>query len=234
MPSLYGPRIVTNGLVLYLDAGNNKSYPGSGNTWFDLSGNNNNGTLTNGPTFSSSNGGSIVFDGVDDVCISSNNMGITGDINATLSVWVNFITISSAWNCQIMFGDPFTVRGGFAIFEGADAGAGGLFLGFYGGKGAYITSVVTTNTWYNIVATKSSGIISSSNTKLYLNGNALSLTFNCIGETVNAQNNKLRVCNDQADETGNSNIALAMAYNRALSATEVAQNYNALKARFGL
>lgn len=229
-----GPRIVTSGLVLCLDAGNTKSYPGTGTAWTDLSGNGNNGTLTNGPTYSSANKGSIVFDGVNDVCISSNNMNITGDINATLSVWVNFITINSAWNCQIMFGDPYTVRGGFAIFEGGLAGAGGLTLGFYQGKGAYKTSLVTTNTWYNIVATKSSGAISSSNTKLYLNGNELSLTFNCIGETVNAQNDKLRVGNDQADETANSNIASAIAYNRALSASEVLQNYNATKGRFGL
>ena len=58
-----GPNVIDNGLVLSLDAGNVKSYPGSGTIWYDKSGNNNNGTLTNGPTFS---GGSIVFDGVDD------------------------------------------------------------------------------------------------------------------------------------------------------------------------
>ena len=58
--------IITNGLVLFLDASNTNSYPGSGVTWTDLSGNNNTGTLTNGPTFSSANGGSIVFDGIDD------------------------------------------------------------------------------------------------------------------------------------------------------------------------
>ena len=133
-----------------------------------------------------------------------------------------------------MFGDPYTVRGGFAIFEGGSTGAGGLWLGFYGSKGAYKTNVVTTNTWYNIVATKSSGVISSSNTKLYLNGNALSLSFNCNGETVNVQDDKLRLCNDQANETGNSKIGTAMTYNRSLSANEVQQNYNALKGRYGL
>jgi hypothetical protein len=61
-----GPNIVTDGLVLYLDAANQKSYPGTGTTWNDLSGNGNNGTLVNGPTFNSDNNGSIVFDGVDD------------------------------------------------------------------------------------------------------------------------------------------------------------------------
>jgi hypothetical protein len=58
--------IVQSGLVLNLDAGVSSSYPGSGTTWTDLSGNGNTGTLTNGPTYNSANGGSLVFDGVDD------------------------------------------------------------------------------------------------------------------------------------------------------------------------
>ena len=62
----YSPRIVTSGLVLALDAAERLSYPRTGTTWRDLSGNNNNGTLTNGPTFNAGNQGSIVFDGVDD------------------------------------------------------------------------------------------------------------------------------------------------------------------------
>jgi len=67
----HSPSIVMNGLVLCLDAGNTKSYPGSGTTWIDLSGNSNTGTLTNGPTYSSENGGSLVFDGIDDYVTTS-------------------------------------------------------------------------------------------------------------------------------------------------------------------
>ena len=66
MAFIHSPQIVTSGLVLSLDAGNTKSYPGTGTTWFDKSGNTYNGTLTNGPTFNTANLGSIVFDGVDD------------------------------------------------------------------------------------------------------------------------------------------------------------------------
>ena len=62
----FSPKIVTNGLVLALDAANTKSYPGSGTVWSDLTPNGNNGALTNGPTFNSANGGSIVFDGTND------------------------------------------------------------------------------------------------------------------------------------------------------------------------
>ena len=59
----YGPKIVTNGLVLALDAADKLSYPGSGTTWKDLGGNAYDGTLTNGPTFTNAFGGNIVFDG---------------------------------------------------------------------------------------------------------------------------------------------------------------------------
>ena len=62
----HSPSIVTNGLVLCLDAANSKSYPGSGTTWTDLSGRGNNGTLVNGVGYNSGNLGSLVFDGVDD------------------------------------------------------------------------------------------------------------------------------------------------------------------------
>jgi hypothetical protein len=62
----HSPSIVTNGLVFCLDAANSKSYPGTGTDWTDLSGNQINGILTNGPAYNSSNGGSIVFDGIND------------------------------------------------------------------------------------------------------------------------------------------------------------------------
>jgi hypothetical protein len=80
-------KIVTSGLVLALDAADKNSYPGSGTTWTDLSGNGNNGTLVNGPTFSSANGGSIVFDGVDDYVTCGTNS----------STLVSSMTISSTF-----------------------------------------------------------------------------------------------------------------------------------------
>jgi len=82
-----GPNIVTDGLVLHLDAANAKSYPGTGTTWSDLSGNGNGGTLINGPTFDSGNNGSIVFDGVNDYASSNNSLG-NGWNEITVSTWV--------------------------------------------------------------------------------------------------------------------------------------------------
>ena len=67
----HSPRIVTDGLVLCLDAANSRSYPKTGTTWTDRSTSGNNGTLTNGPTFDTNNGGSIVFDGSNDSVVTS-------------------------------------------------------------------------------------------------------------------------------------------------------------------
>ena len=85
----YNPKIVTNGLILNLDAGNKKSYSGSGSVWYDLSGNNNNTVLTNGPTFSNTNSGNIVFDGIDDyvnIPYNASKISFPND-NATICVW---------------------------------------------------------------------------------------------------------------------------------------------------
>ncbi len=68
-----GGNVTTNGLKIYLDAGNPKSYVSGSTTWYDLSGNNVNGTLTNGPTFSPEANGCIVFDGIDDIVTTTFN-----------------------------------------------------------------------------------------------------------------------------------------------------------------
>jgi hypothetical protein len=92
----YSPKIVTDGLVLCLDAANSRSYPGSGTTWFDLSGNGNNGTLANGPTFNANNNGSIVFDGTNDYVEITNrntNLEFQPSQAFTVSTWFKTTTI---------------------------------------------------------------------------------------------------------------------------------------------
>jgi hypothetical protein len=230
MALAHSPRIVADGLVLALDAGNTKSYPGSGTTWSDLSGNVNNGTLVNGVGYSN---GALSFDGVDDYVISSSNIGITGDFNATLSVWVNLLELSTGYRCVCMFGSVGTMQG-FGIFPNIAAyGAGSVAIGFYGSQNAYTAaSTISANTWYNIVATKTSGAVSSSNTKLYINGISQNLTF-ATSSTPNATNNKVYIGNDPASEVSNNmRVANLSIYNRALTTSEIQQNYNALKSRF--
>jgi hypothetical protein len=87
MALAHSPSIVTSGLVLCLDAANPKSYPGSGTTWTDLSGNGNNGTLVNGPTYSSVNGGSIVFDGSNDYISTAYSIGTVSQ--QSISCWIS-------------------------------------------------------------------------------------------------------------------------------------------------
>ena len=86
MATDYNPSIVTDGLVLCVDAANTKSYPGSGTTWTDISSKGNNGTLTNGPTFSSGNGGAIVFDGTNDYVDFGSQVANLS--TSTISFWI--------------------------------------------------------------------------------------------------------------------------------------------------
>ena len=94
----HSPSIITDSLILCLDAANTKSYPGSGATWTDLSGNGNNVTLTNGPTYSSVDGGSIVFDGTNDYAdFFAPNLGTT----TTVEMWVK---LGAGYSGKMFFG----------------------------------------------------------------------------------------------------------------------------------
>jgi hypothetical protein len=223
----HGPSIVTQGLVLALDAADRNSYPGSGTTWTDLSGNGNTGTLTNGPTYSSANSGSLVFDGVDDYATGNITLGIT---NVSINCWVNISTTSKK-------GAFLKVGGGLT---GYSIGVGnndmdnngneilGLFPGIrwidtntsYGTGWKYVTLILNASSVPSIYV--DSILIGS-----YSGTNPTSPTsFYYIGRNV-------------GDEVGggrafNGNIAQASIYNRALSAAEVSQNFNATRSRFGI
>jgi hypothetical protein len=222
--------IITNGLVLYLDAGNVSSYSGSGTSWNDLSGNNNSGSLTNGPTFSSENGGSIVFDGSNDKVvvphISSYNLS-----NLTVLVWIKPIS-------------PYTgAFRGIISKEGADrdwnfyllsSSANGIvnYYHFSTARASSYTDLallpggsLLLNTWHQCGFSISEGLL-----KYYLNGAVISQ-----GSTnFSSANSSYPITIGGADNYTNGNIAITQIYNRGLSATEILQNYNATKTRFGL
>ena len=84
----YGPKTVTNGLVFCVDAADKNSYSGTGTTWNDISGNGNNGTLTNGPTFNGSNLGNIVFDGTDDYTSTNLDLSWNNTNSVSISMWI--------------------------------------------------------------------------------------------------------------------------------------------------
>jgi hypothetical protein len=215
------PPIVTNGLVLHLDVANSRSYTSGSTIWNDLSGNNNNGTLTNGPTFSSANGGNIVFDGTNDYIDTGKTATQLGvyDANYTFDAWVYPTDFT---NDRTMFGtDTSATREGLhLVFRN-----GTIYQGHYSAD--YGVGTGTLNAWNNIcyTYTQSSGAAS-----IYKNGilqgtgtiaSFIGTTNILIGRWIGAQY-----------FIGNGGIYKI--YNRVLSAQEVKQNYNSQKSRFNL
>jgi hypothetical protein len=220
--------IITSGLVLNLDAGNPSSYPGSGTSWFDLSGNGNNGTLNNGPTFTGSFGGSIVFDGTNDqVDVSSANLPIQfGTSPFAIELWVRATNSSKRQGLVCASGG--TGNGPIFAIESNTVG-----VGIYGSANVVNTGAgsIAANTWYHIVLTRAS--TSSNSTYIYINSvlngtGTLSTNFSStnsvgIGYTPNT-----------AEYTVGNIAAVRIYKNKYLSDSEVLQNYNAVKSRFGL
>ena len=229
MAGKVGPDISENGLVLYLDAGNRASYSGSGTTWTDISGNSNNGTLTNGPTFSAGNLGSIVFDGINDGVDVLNNFGSIQN-NVTFET---FVKLNGSQNTKIFVSNYTQVSGASGCGIGIQDGVNNVVKFFTGNLGTtntlYSTTTLSNNVYYHIV-----GTYNGSSKILYVNANneASATISNAINNTsVLASIGYVTYLSAQYL---NGNIAIARIYNRALSATEVLQNYNAVKRRFGL
>jgi hypothetical protein len=227
-----GPNIVKDGLVLYLDAANQKSYPGSGTTWNDLSGNGNNGTLVNGPTFDSVNNGSIVFDGVnDEITLPQSSVIKNLTTNFTISTFVKFNTsggqygiftkgdnLTSGWTLYLRQGPQFAFIG----YNTAGTSSGVI---------ATPSGGVQQNIWYNVVYTyNGSSVLGYINAEPKASATLSSFTFRDTGNIpIIGKDTSLA-----APGYWNGNIAQASIYNRALSAEEVLQNYNATKSRYGL
>ena len=224
-----GGRIVTDGLVLSLDASDRNSYVSGSTIWTDMSGNGNNGTLTNGPTFSSVNGGSIVFDGVDDRVIFSNNattMGLISQSPMTAEAWVKFNSLNSYMHIIDGSSNSFHL----AVEAIGDGGS----MYFYNGNSYQLNSSpgAITGQWYHIV-----GIQDISQIKIYANGVLLTNGTITSGQSaLNLSNKTIALGYWENNNTRhlNGNIAIAKLYSRALSSEEVLQNYNAQKSRFGL
>jgi hypothetical protein len=224
----YSPRIVTSGLVLALDAADKLSYPGRGTTWRDLSGNNNTTTLTNGPTFNRANMGGIVFDGVDDyVNFYAPNLSGT----AVIEMWTK-LTIS-AGSCGMLFGwanyDVYYNGGlmGYNTFNANDV---------YGINGATVTSLQLLNNWKHYIFEMRSDVAYTNN-KIYVNGVSQTLSQQASSENAGNRNfnsglGAIGTARGSAFYTPMT-CGIFKVYNRALTATEILQNYNATKSRYG-
>ena len=246
----FGNRIVTDGLIFAVDAANPISYPGSGNTWNDLTLNKNNGTLINGPTFDPANAGSIVFDGVNDEVIGTNSTLLSFGNGSTdspfsLSAWI-YMDDTSLTNPIIGKYRSYSPFRGEYSFQIANQK---LLLQCVGGSTNVrvrrdSNSTLSTGRWYNLAATYNAngtdeGIV------LYMDGEVLpSSGFGQDGSYVAMQRAgdpselTIGVLLDEGNTQYQSNmdgkISNAHIYNKELSALEVLQNYKALKGRFGL
>ena len=220
-----GPRIVTNGLVLCLDAGNSKSYAGSGTSWTDLSGNGNNGTLTNGPTFSSANKGSIVFDGSNDyIALSSNSSFNFSSNNFTIECWVKANSLTGVDKCLVEFRGSGTASDGWVWF----INSGNKMQIYDNGLKTQSTTVLSTGFWYYLVINRISGTI-----YYYINTVAGGTAAYATSTNASSTGTRIATRNDTTNSF-NGNIANTKIYNRSLSSSEMLQNYNATKGRFGL
>ena len=226
------PAVVTDGLVLNLDAGFTPSYPTTGTTWYDISPSVNSGTLTNGPTFSSANGGSIVFDGVDDYA----NLGInrscnrfTGDF--AVSVWVNRSNTGGTWGNII--GDYYTNSTGNALeWQLMISSTAQLFV--YNVSNGYVISPIASgfnaNTWINVVLTRIGSTIS-----LYANTSLVTSVTNTTTFGSATGNLNIGIDGNNSEEPFTGKISNVMIYaNKGLPPAEITQNYNAIKSRYGL
>ena len=218
--------IVTSELVLNYDAGFVGSYPTTASTWYDISGNSNNGTLTNGPTYSSSNGGTIVFDGTNDYV---NGPGISSQLtgNITVEAWIYITSGPSDWVRIIGTGANPSGNRTFGLWYDINRR---LLWQRYGATdpSIYPANVLSYNTWYYVAATTS-----GSSNALYLNGSSIGSS--TAAGPWPASNENVTIGSAVGIHTYlTGNISISRIYNRGLSSTEILQNYNAQKSRYGL
>lgn len=234
--TVVGPNIVNNGSVLYLDAANLYSYSGSGTLWKDLTPNNNNGTLVPAPTFNSSPTGYFTFSG-NYVDCGSSITGSLGDNSYTTTgsfdIWVKpNSTVNGTLFSYRSIQNLAQANVRFQMDCQGSAGTFVIYRAFFGGIGYTLASTGTfpINNWYNVVGVRNGDIIS-----IYVNGvfqNSAS-NFRFVDGahvlTIGARRNSLGLGEYFSGDMSNAKI-----YNRALSANEIKQNYDALKSRFGL
>jgi hypothetical protein len=215
----HSPQIVRDGLVLYLDAANIKSYPGSGTSAIDLSSAKNNGTLVSGTSFSTDNGGSFVFDGIDDR-IDCNNPGLAQRI--TISSWVKCTNVAASNNIVSKNG-PYFMRIVGSVVRFNILTSVGSWL-FQNG-----TTTLSNNVWYNLVMVYDGAFF-----KGYINSNP---EFS-VSKTGDVQSNAALYIGftPQGGENAgfNGSIAQVSIYHKALTDNEIKQNFEALRGRYGI
>jgi hypothetical protein len=219
-----GPNIVKDSsLVLYIDPGSpNGYYDKTATTIKDISGNNLTGSFTNGAAYSSSNGGNIALDGGDDYVTFGNVAALNFTTPFSIGCWFRANTTQPSVDSAIIGNINGTFTGYMLWYNNST-------VDFYFNSGirANSTTTILANTWYHIM-----GIWTGTAAQVYLNG-ALNVSSAYALPPGNG-NPFFSIGFYQSGRNFAGNVTLCTAYSRALSATEVLQNYNATKTRFGL
>ena len=212
-----GPNVVEDGLVLALDAGNTKSYTGSGTTWTDTVGSNN-GTLTNGPTFSRDNGGAFEFDGTDDyIQVATNsNLTFTGDF--TYETWLRTDVQTGSKHVWKLTNASLQFTNNFSPDQ----------LAYYSSATGTISfGILNNDVWGHVVITKSSNTVTG-----YLNGSQAWTNTPGSSDTHDFSGVRIGSRHTESGYYWDGRMSVIRIYNKGLTASEVLQNYNATKNRY--
>jgi hypothetical protein len=232
--------IVTNGLVLNLDAANPRSYPQpyNGTTWTDLSGNGNNGTLVNGVAYTGSNGGALVFDGANDHALvgGSTPPSLQGNPSFTVEGWFKR---NGSWSGGATWGIGGNAsQGGINSYN---AGTNLISIDLWGTSTYSTGQTYSLTEWKYIIWTYDGGGFTTSNIIIYINtipytGTNLTISRGGSG-TPNINTNGIVLARAGASVNlyhSPINISNFRIYSRVLNPSEVLQNFNATRARFGI
>jgi hypothetical protein len=216
-------------IVLYLDAANTNSYPGTGTTWTDLSGQSNNGTLINGPGYNSGNGGSLVFDGSNDYVSETSALSdsfLQG--NWTISFWVNFDSLNTGTTSNdkiLLHHGSFAVNKGLHLVQRNSRIHFGLL-----GNDIQGSAIVSTNTWYHVTFTLNNTTFVK---QIFING---SLDNSGIGNggayTGTGSNTRIGGEVVTFGQPFDGKMSSVIAYSGVLTSSQIAENYNAFKERY--
>ena len=227
----YNPFVASTGLVFCLDAGNVKSYPGSGTTWYDLCGGKNDLTLINSPTYSSSNGGCLIFDGVNNYAYRTNT-SCSSDFK-NLSAYTSIVGLEvlntdlTAWHQLYGFGDGDNLIDMW--YQSGTGNFGSDSHSHYPTQGTMGNLNPRVNIWSHSTTHNGSGT-----SKIYRNG--VLIDSKSIANTITTASQDF--CIGAQPETKNYRTNMKMSflyiYNKVLTDSEITQNFNALRGRFGI
>jgi hypothetical protein len=224
----HSPSMITDGLMVYLDAANTRSYPGTGNTWYDLRGSINFALQNNPPFLANSAGGSIGFTAANyHWATSSSSLSLM--TRFTVEVWHYYTGVLTGAAPCIVTETYFGTTGQINYNLGSTLSGAGLRVGYYNnGWNESSMYALSANNWYHI-----SGTFDGANFRLYINSVNQVTTPN--GGTPTANTGGIRLMRRwDFDEYWGGHLSTVKIYNRALSAAEIKQNFEATRDRYGI